>query len=135
MRKLLILILICAAQSSFCQTQNTVSVMSDDENHVYNTAGIDVKPEFPGGLNEFYKYISQNYMIPKEKPAAAKGKVVATFVVEKDGSLNDIKIIKDVGFNTGTEAIRVLKLSPKWISGKLEGQDVRVLYAIPITIN
>ncbi|CAM3472223.1 energy transducer TonB [Flavobacterium chungbukense] len=135
MRKLLILILICVAQSSFSQTQKTVSVMSDDENHVYNTAGIDVKPEFPGGLNEFYKYISQNYMIPKEKPAAIKGKVVATFVVEKDGSLNDIKIIKDVGFNTGTETIRVLKLSPKWISGKLEGQNVRVLYVIPITIN
>jgi len=135
MKKFLILILICAAQISFSQTQNTVSVMSDDENHVYNIAGIDIKPEFPGGINEFYKYIGQNYKIPKEKPNTVKGKIVTTFVVEKDGSLNDIKIIKDVGFNTGNEAIRVLKLSPKWNSGKLEGQDVRVLYVLPITIN
>ncbi|MXO05029.1 energy transducer TonB [Flavobacterium sp. HBTb2-11-1] len=135
MKKLLFLILLFVGQNTFSQANKTVSVLSDDENHLYNTAGIDIKPEFPGGLNEFYKYISQNYIIPKEKPINVKGKVVATFVVEKDGSLNDIKIIKDVGFNTGTEAIRVLKSSPKWISGKLEGQDVRVLYVIPITIN
>jgi len=135
MKKLLFLILICAAQSSFSQANKTVSVLSDDENHVYNTAGIDIKPEFPGGLNEFYKYIAQNYKIPQEKPITVKGRIVATFVVEKDGSLNEIKIVKDLGFNTGNEAIRVLKLSPKWNSGKLEGQDVRVLFALPITIN
>jgi len=135
MKKLLFLILICAAQSSFSQATKTVSVLSDDENHVYNTAGIDIKPEFPGGLNEFYKYIAQNYKIPHEKPITVKGRIVATFVVEKDGSLNEIKIVKDLGFNTGNEAIRILKLSPKWNSGKLEGQDVRVLFALPITIN
>ncbi|MDP5199691.1 energy transducer TonB [Flavobacterium sp. DG2-3] len=135
MKKFLILILICITQNTFCQSKNTKTNIPDDEDMVYNTAGIDIKPEYPGGLNEFYKLIAQNYVTPKEKPVNVKGKVVATFIIEKDGSLNEIRIIKDVGFNTANEAIRVLNLSPKWSPGKLQGKEVRVLYAIPITIN
>ena len=63
------------------------------------------------------------------------GKVYVTFVVEKDGSLTDIKVIRDIGFGTGKEAIRVLKSSPKWTPGEKNGKKVRVLYSIPITIN
>jgi protein TonB len=57
------------------------------------------------------------------------------FVVEKDGSLTNIIVIRDIGYGTGKEAIRVLKTSPKWISGKQNGKPVRVHYSIPIPIN
>ena len=102
------------------------------ENEVYNTAGITEKPEFPGGIMEFYKFVGNNFKTP-EQPNL-KGKVYITFIIEKDGSLSDIKNIRDIGFGTGDEAIRVLKICPKWIPGKMNGVPVRVMYSLPITI-
>lgn len=103
-----------------------------DDNKIYNTAGIEVKPDFPGGIEKFYKYISNNYRAPEED--GLKGRVFVTFVVEKDGSLTDIKVIRDIGYGTGAEAIRVLKRSPKWTPGEQNGKKVRVLYSLPISI-
>ena len=103
-----------------------------DDNTIYNTAGIEVKPEFPGGMDKFYKYVGNNYRAPEEE--GLKGKVYVTFVVEKDGTLTDIKVIRDIGFGTGKEAIRVLKASPRWNPGEQNGKKVRVLYSLPITI-
>lgn len=102
------------------------------ENEVYSTAGITEKPEFPGGISEFYKFVGNNFKTP-EQPNL-KGKVYITFIIEKDGSLSDIKNIRDIGFGTGEEAIRVLKICPKWIPGKMNGVPVRVMYSLPITI-
>jgi hypothetical protein len=102
------------------------------ENEVYNTAGITEKPDFPGGIMEFYKFVGNNFKTP-EQPNL-KGKVYITFIIEKDGSLSDIKNIRDIGYGTGEEAIRVLKICPKWIPGKMNGVPVRVMYSLPITI-
>ena len=103
-----------------------------DDNNIYNTAGIEVKPDFPGGMDKFYKYVGNNYRTPEEEGLA--GKVYVTFVVEKDGSLTDIKVVRDIGYGTGKEAIRVLKSCPKWNPGEQNGKKVRVLYSLPITI-
>ena len=103
-----------------------------EDNNIYNTAGIEVKPDFPGGLEKFYKFVANNYRTPEEE--GLKGKVFITFVVEKDGSLTDIKVIRDIGYGTGKEAIRVLKSSPRWNPGEQNGKKVRVLYSLPITI-
>lgn len=103
-----------------------------DDNNIYNTAGIEVKPDFPGGMAKFYKFVGNNYRSPEEEGLA--GKVYVTFVVEKDGSLTDIKVVRDIGFGTGKEAIRVLKSCPKWNPGEQNGKKVRVLYSLPITI-
>jgi hypothetical protein len=102
------------------------------ENEVYNTAGITEKPDFPGGIMEFYKFVGNNFKTPSQPNL--KGKVYITFIVEKDGSISDIKNIRDIGFGTGEEAIRVLKICPKWIPGKMNGEPVRVMYSLPITI-
>jgi len=102
------------------------------DNTVYNTAGIEVKPEFPGGIDEFYKFISKNYNCPKVEKLA--GKVYVTFIIEKDGSLTDIKVLRDIGYGTGKEAIRVLELSPKWLPGEQNGKKVRCTYSLPIAI-
>jgi protein TonB len=109
----------------------TAAVVEED-NQVYNTAGIEVKPEYPGGIEKFYKFVGNNYKTPEEE--GLKGKVYVTFVVEKDGSLTDIKVLRDIGYGTGTEAIRVLKKCPKWNPGEQNGKKVRVLYSLPITI-
>lgn len=134
MKKFLLLILICFAQNIFSQ-ETAKANTTDDENKVYNTQGVDTVPQFAGGMDYFYKFIAQNYIVPKEKPVFVKGKVYVTFIVEKDGSLSETKILKDIGFGTGNEALRILQLCPKWSPGKLKGKEVRVLYALPIVIN
>jgi protein TonB len=111
---------------------NGPSQVVEEDNAIYNTAGIEVKPDFPGGLEKFYKFVGKNFQVPDEE--GLKGKVFVTFVVEKDGSLTDIKVIRDIGYGTGKEAIRVLKSCPKWNPGEQNGKKVRVLYSLPITI-
>ena len=113
-------------------TGKAAVVEAADDNQIYNTAGIEVKPDFPGGIEKFYKFVGNNYQTPEEE--GLKGKVYVTFVVEKDGSLTDIKVIRDIGYGTGKEAIRVLKKCPKWTPGEQNGKKVRVLYSLPITI-
>jgi protein TonB len=108
------------------------SQVVEEDNNIYNTAGIEVKPDFPGGLEKFYKFIGKNFQVPEEE--GLKGKIFVTFVVEKDGSLTDIKVLRDIGYGTGKEAIRVLKSCPKWNPGEQNGKKVRVLYSLPISI-
>lgn len=99
---------------------------------VYSTEQIEVKPEFPGGMDEFYKFIGKNYTCPKVEKLA--GKVFISFVIEKDGSIDEIRVLRDIGYGTGKEAIRVLKLCPKWIPGEQNGKKVRCTYSLPISI-
>ncbi len=96
---------------------------------------VERQPEYPGGILEFYKFVGKNFKTPTD-PAANKiqGKVIVEFMIETDGSLSEFQVIKDLGFGVGDEAIRVLKLSPKWNPGIQSGQPVRVLYTLPITI-
>jgi protein TonB len=109
----------------------TAAVVEED-NTVYNTAGIEVKPEYPGGIEKFYNFVQKNYQMPDEE--GLKGKVYVTFVVEKDGSLTDIKVLRDIGYGTGKEAIRVLKSTPKWNPGEQNGKKVRCTYSLPISL-
>lgn len=115
------------------RAQDTMAPSPEPSNdEVYNTAGIEVKPEFPGGMQEFYKYISKNYRVPNVKDLA--GKVFVSFIIEKDGSISEVKVLRDIGHGTGAEAKRVLLNCPKWIPGEQDGKFVRVLYSLPINI-
>lgn len=134
MKKFLILILICCVQNVFSQSKKTEKTIPEDESTIYNTAGLDEQPQFPGGIEEFYKFLNTNFVIPQDKPKL-KGKIYTTFIVEKDGSLSDIKVLRDLGFGTKEEAIRVLNSSPKWTPGKQNGKLVRVLFSAPILVN
>ncbi len=112
-----------------------VVVNSSEENQlpkiVWNV--IDQKPEFEGGIKAFFKFIGDNYKTPND--FVGNGRVFMSFIVETDGSLNEIKILRDVGFGTGQEAVRVLKLSPKWKPGLSKGIPVRCNYQLPISIS
>ncbi|MEN9336171.1 MAG: hypothetical protein RLZZ500_1158 [Bacteroidota bacterium] len=103
-----------------------------EDNTVYSSAGIEVKPDFPGGIAKFYSFIQKNYIAPDEP--GLKGQVFVSFVVEKDGSLTDIKILRDIGYGTGKEAERVLRKSPRWTPAEQNGKKVRCSYQIPIKI-
>lgn len=108
------------------------SKIKSEDNNIYNTAGIDVKPEFPGGIDKLTSYVNESYF--KTFPSEVKGKVYAIFVVEKDGSLSDVKILRRVDPAKEKELIRILQNSPKWSPGKQNGQFVRVLYSVAMII-
>ena len=103
-----------------------------EDNDVYNMAVISNKPEFPGGIDKFYKYVGSKFQVPEVD--GLKGRIFVQFVVEKDGSLTDIKVLKDIGHGTDKEAIRVLKNCPRWTPGENNGKKIRVQYQLPITI-
>jgi protein TonB len=93
----------------------------------------DTLPTFPDGMKEFYKFVKDNFNIPSE--LKKEGKIYTLFTVETDGSLTDIKILRDLGFGTGKETIRVLNKSPKWIPGKNKTEPIRMQFTLPIPIH
>jgi hypothetical protein len=113
--------------------KKNIKVKSADENAVYNNTELTEKPEFEGGIELFYKFVGENFRAPEKE--GLKGKVYITFIVEKDGSINDVKSLRDIGYGTGEEAIRVMNICPKWTPGKINGEPVRTLYSLPITIH
>jgi hypothetical protein len=93
----------------------------------------DTLPKYPGGLPEFYEFVEANFKVPSE--LKKDGRIYMRFMVETDGSLSEIQVLRDLGFGTGKEAVRVLKLSPKWIPGKKnKTEPVRMQITLPIAI-
>ena len=90
-------------------------------------------PSFKGGLKAFFDYFGKNVKYPKlAKKNNITGNVVVSFVIDRDGSITDIKVLKGIGFGCDEEAIRVLQNAPKWNPGKQRGEPVRVSMALPI---
>jgi TonB family protein len=107
-----------------------------DSNKIYNAAGVEVQPEFPGGITKLYVFIEKKIKISDEaKAAALKGKVFVTFVVEKDGRLTDVRIIRDIGYSTKEAVLDVMKSCPNWNPAEHNGKKVRCQYSLPIIID
>lgn len=91
-------------------------------------------PTFPGGQAALMKYLSENIKYPKAaEKAREQGRVVVSFTVEKDGAVADVKVVRSVTPTLDAEAVRVIKAMPKWVSGKQDGQLVRVRYNVPVS--
>ena len=94
----------------------------------------DVMPEFPGGDEALFAYLSQNINYPTEaKDAKLEGRVYVTFVIEKDGQVSNAKILRDIGGGCGEEAIRVVNNMPKWKPGIQDGKPVRTQFNLPVS--
>ena len=95
---------------------------------------VEEMPQYPGGVGKLMEYVSMNVRYPKEAESKSiQGRVIITFVVEKDGSITDAEVIKSVDPALDAEALRVVKAMPKWTPGKQEGKPIRVKYTMPIT--
>lgn len=104
----------------------------DKNNKVFTS--VEQVPEFPGGLTEFYNFLSKTIRYPNEsRKKGIQGRVIIKFIVEKDGELTNFKIARGVENEIDQEALRALKLSPKWKPGIQNGKPVRVAYAVPIS--
>lgn len=128
MKKITILIMLFLIGSSvFPQTIKNVETP-------FQYDAVEVKPLFPGGINEFMKFVMKNYQVPEDEDGSgATGVLQVSIVIGIDGSIAQVNIIKEVG-NAGKEVKRVLSKCPKWTPGRQGGVNVPVVYNFPITI-
>jgi len=97
---------------------------------------VEREPQFKGGILAFYQFLAANLQYPPEMMRYnIQGKVIVTLTIEKDGSVSDVRSIRDVGYGSAEEAIRVLKKSPKWEPGYQNAVPVRVRYTLPISFD
>ena len=108
----------------------------EEEEDVQIFTVVENDPEFPGGMEALYKYLRENIKYPQlARDNNITGKVYVTFVVERDGSIANPRVLKDIGGGCGAEAIRVVKAMPKWTPGKQRGKAVRVQFNLPVSFN
>jgi len=104
------------------------------DNKIYEITEIfEDKPEFPGGNEEMFKFISKNVNWPREdREMNWTGHVICGFVIEKDGSINIVEVLRPLQHWFDAEAVRVIKKMPKWKVGKKDGKPVRVYFIVPV---
>ena len=104
----------------------------EEENKVFDV--VEQMPSYPGGMGALMQYLSSNIKYPViAEENGIQGRVICTFVVERDGSITDVRIAKSVDPSLDKEAMRVVSKMPKWIPGKQNGSAVRVKYTLPVT--
>jgi len=105
-----------------------------DGNEIFTA--VEIQPDPVGGLNAFREWVGRNYVYPQGAiDAGVKGQVIVSFVVEKDGSLTDIKVMRDLSYGTGQAAVAVLKKAKPWNPGIQNGRPVRVQYQLPLSLS
>lgn len=95
---------------------------------------VDKEASYPGGVDAMNTFLAQNIMYPTlAKQKSTQGKVILSFIIEKDGSISNIKVIKDIGEGCGEEGVRIVKLMPKWKPALQKGDPVRQQFVLPIS--
>ena len=95
---------------------------------------VEQQPSFPGGQSALLSWLSSNiHYPPVAEENGIQGRVVVSFVVEPDGSISNVQVVRGVDPSLDKEAVRVTKAMPKWVPGKQNGQAVRVKYNLPVT--
>ena len=132
MKKLIILSLMALFGLTTVSAQKTVVAQKNQK--VFDV--VEQMPEYPGGIQALFEYLSQNVKYPADaENQKVEGRVIATFIVEIDGTINNVEVVKPVFPSLDAEAIRVLSGMPKWTPGKQSGKEVRVKYTVPINFN
>ena len=120
---LMILVLLFSFTTSTAQTKKN--------NMVYDV--VEVMPQYPGGQIAMLKYIMENIKYPKQiMEEGIQGRVTVSFIVEKDGRVSNVRLLRSVQPSLDKEAIRVVKSMPKWTPGKQNGKPVRVRFNLPV---
>jgi protein TonB len=127
MKRVLLVSLVCVFFALTAKAQkDTVS-----QEKIYTS--VQHVPSFPGGIEAFYKFLSKNIVYPKTaRDKNTQGKVLVSYIVEKDGRLTDVRVVRGIGDGCDEEAARVVKLSSPWKPGTQNGHTVRVAYTVPI---
>lgn len=126
-RLALLLSAIFLTNMAFCQEEKKVSV--DDEVFVI----VEEQAEFPGGLDSMYAYIVKNLKYPEAaKEKGIEGRVFVSFIIEKDGSISNVKILRGIGGGCDEAAKEMVEKMPKWKPGTQKGKPIRCQFNLPI---
>ena len=129
MKKLIIMSLMAMFGLTTVSAQKTV--VAEKNQQVFDI--VEQMPEYPGGLPALLDYLNQNVKYPEDaEKQKIEGRVLAIFVVETDGSISNVEVVKPVFPSLDAEAVRILAAMPKWTPGKQSGKLVRVKYTVPI---
>lgn len=110
------------------------SLVETAPGEIFNMAMVEQIPRFEGGEDELFKYLSENITYPEQaRKNEISGKVIVSFVVETDGSITNVKIVRSKDPDLDAEVVRVIKSMPKWFPGKNKGNTVRVEYILPVS--
>ena len=110
------------------------TVVSQKNEKVFDVA--EQMPEYPGGMQALYEFLKENIKYPEDaKKQKVEGRVIATFVVETDGSISNVEVVKHAFPSLDAEAVSVIQAMPKWTPGKQSGKVVRVKYTVPVNFN
>ena len=133
MKKIILFALLISAQ--FIRAQNKTEILEvKNDTLIYNRSGLDIEPQFPGGVEKYLEFFHTNFKMPEGE--VLKDKIAVIFIIEKDGSLSKIDVLRPKNTTIANEVKRVLKKAPKWNPGQQNGKFVRVLYSLPfISIN
>ncbi len=94
---------------------------------------VEKMPQFPGGTKKLWNYLATTIKYPAEaRKAGIQGKVFVNFIVEKDGSISHVKVLKGIGYGCDKEAVNAVKNMPRWIPGQQKGKPVRVSFNLPV---
>jgi periplasmic protein TonB len=114
-------------------TNTGIQTNRQEDNEPKELTDVQKLPSFPGGEAELMKYLSENIKYPAiARENNIQGTVALSFIVEKNGSLSNVKILKDPGGGCGKEAVRVLETMPRWTPGEANGNPVRVKFTLPV---
>ncbi|MGB6048350.1 MAG: energy transducer TonB [Flavobacteriales bacterium] len=103
------------------------------DEETYDLAAVQEQPDFPGGMAKMYEFLQKNTKYPDmEFDAGIQGKVFIEFVVDRDGSVDDVKVRRGVSPGLDKEALRAVRSMPKWNPGKMNGKAVKVSFTIPV---
>ena len=132
MKKLIMMSLMAMFGLTTVSAQKTV--VAEKNQQVFDV--VEQMPEYPGGIQALFEYLQQNVKYPEDaKKQKIEGRVIATFVVETDGSINNVEVAKPAFPSLDAEAVRVLSAMPKWKHGMQSGKVVRVKYTVPINFS
>jgi TonB family protein len=115
--------------------RQSVAHLLSDEPQPLDYKKVDVVAEFPGGVQSLYEWFKAKFEYPQTaKNQGMDERMIATFIIEKDGSLSNIKVVQDAGLGTKEIALALLQKSPKWSPAKLKGLPVRMSYNLPVNL-
>lgn len=121
----------------FCMAQSNSVSRNFSPDDTPNATLLDEQPEFPGGRDALFTYLSSNVHYPESAhKKGIQGRTICQFVVNKDGSIVDVEVIRSAGnIDLDKEAVRVISNMPNWKPGMIDGKTVRVKYTIPINFS
>ena len=131
--KVIVLVALMAA-FGFSTASAQKTVVSQKNEKVFDV--VEQMPEYPGGMQALFEFLRQNIKYPEDaQKQKVEGRVLATFVVETDGSISNVEVAKHAFPSLDNEAVRVIQAMPKWTPGKQGGKVVRVKYTVPINFS